>query len=90
MAIDRLKKKMGVGRHASAIKRARQNKKRRARNKMAMSKMKTAVKAARSARSAEGLAEAIPVIAKTAKKGVIHKRKAARLISRLAKFSQAK
>jgi small subunit ribosomal protein S20 len=47
--------------------------------------MKTAIKGVRAEGSAEALKKAIPLIAKTAKRGVIHKRKAARLISRLTK-----
>lgn len=85
MAIERLKKKTGVGRHASAIKRARQDKVRRARNRHAMSHMKTVIKRVRTEKTAEALKLAIPIIAKTAQKGIIHMKKASRLISRLTK-----
>lgn len=85
-----IKKKMGVGRHASAIKRAKQAKVRRARNKHAVSAMKTAVKAARAAGTLEVLAKAVPVIAKSARKGAIHRKKASRLISRLTKAANKK
>jgi len=89
MAIDRLKKKIGVGRHASSIKRARQTDKRRARNKSVMSKMRTSVKAVRAEGTEESLKAAIPIIMKTAQKGVIHRRKADRLVGRLQKHVNA-
>lgn len=90
MATDRLKKKIGKGRHASSIKRDGQALKLRARNKQDISRMKTAVKKVRSSKSQEELKKAIPLIAKAGRKGMIHKRKAARLISRLSKFVQVK
>lgn len=90
MAIERLKKKIGIGRHHSAIKRARQNVKRRMRNKNTISTMKTAVKNVRQTATKEALAKTVPLIAKTAKKGIIHKKKASRLISRLTKATNAK
>lgn len=86
MAIERLKKKIGKGRHASSIKRDRQAIKRRARNKQAISRLRTAVKKVRSSRSAEDLKKAIPIIAKAGGKGFIHKKTASRIISRLAQF----
>lgn len=89
MATDRLKKKIGKGRHASTIKRARRAEKARARNKQALSRMRSAIKRARAARTAEALKEALPVIARTAQKGIIHRRKAARLISRLTRAMSA-
>lgn len=90
MAIDRLQKKTGVGRHLSAVKRARQIKRRRLRNKRYLSAMKSAVKDVRKSRSAGDLAKAVPFIAKIARKGVIHPRKASRLISRLTRAVNAK
>ena len=89
MATDRLKKKIGVGRHLSAIKRARQTIKRNERNKDARSAMRTAIKNVRTTASKEDLAKAAPMIAKAAGKGLIHRRKAARLISRLTKAVNA-
>jgi small subunit ribosomal protein S20 len=73
---------------ASAAKRARQNLKRRARNRAARSTMKTTLKKAKDSLDQkqnvpEVLVQAQSVIAKTAKRGVIHPRKAARLTSRL-------
>lgn len=86
MAVDRLRKKIGKGRHHSALKRERQNIKRRARNKMVMSSLRTAIKNVRSARSKEALSKAIPEIDKAANKGVIPKVRAARIVSRLTRF----
>ena len=74
--------------HKSALKRARQNENRRLRNKGVKTRVRSIVKAVRTAGSTDAAAkldEAKSVIAKAAKKGVIHKRTAARSISRLAK-----
>ena len=73
--------------HKSALKRARQNEDRRLRNKGVKTRVKSVVKAVRTAEddAAAKLDEAKSVIAKAAKKGVIHKRTASRSISRLAK-----
>ena len=78
--------------HKSAIKRAKQNKKRRMRNAAVKSTAKTLVKnvlsavAAKDATSAgTAFAKAVPVIAKAAAKGVFHKKTASRKISRLAR-----
>jgi small subunit ribosomal protein S20 len=81
-----------VANHKSAEKRNRQAQDRRLRNRMVRSKMKTAIRKlnevidtgnVEEARSA--LAAAVPVIAKTASKGTIHKKNASRKISRLTK-----
>jgi small subunit ribosomal protein S20 len=80
-----------VANHKSSIKRARQSQERRLRNRMVKTRVKNVTKAVRVA-VAENPAEA-PVqfkaaqstIAKAAQKGVIHKRAAARKISRLAR-----
>lgn len=90
MATERLKKKIGKGRHRSSMKRNRQALKHRARNKQAISRMRTAVKKVRTSRSAEDLKKAVPLIARAGRKRIIHKRTASRLISRLSKFVQAK
>jgi len=78
--------------HKSAIKRDKQNKKRRIRNKAIKSFMKTKVKAVLAAVEEKDptkaqlfLKEAIATISKTASKGVIHKNTASRKISRLTK-----
>jgi small subunit ribosomal protein S20 len=84
------KRKIAKGRHASVMKRDRQSEKHHTRNKHDLSEMKTAVKVVRTAKSADALARAIPLIAKTAQKGVIHRRKASRLISRLTKSIAAR
>ena len=84
-----LKKKVGKGRHLSSIKRDRQNEKFRLANRSAMSKMRTAVKKVRTTKSPEALKSAVPIIARTAAKGIIHKRTASRLISRLTKSVRA-
>jgi small subunit ribosomal protein S20 len=78
--------------HKSAIKRARQNEKRRMRNRIRKTIMKNAIKSVEEAiksnsseLAVEKLQEAITVIDKTASKGVIHRNKAARKISRLSR-----
>jgi small subunit ribosomal protein S20 len=77
--------------HKSALKRARQNENRRLRNKGVKTRVKSVVKAVRTAGddAAAKLDEAKSVIDKAAKRGVIHRRTAARSISRLAKHVNA-
>lgn len=77
--------------HPSAVKRARQNQKRRARNHAKKAAVRTLVKKARVALDAKdlkaaeaALPAAISALAKSVTKGVAHKRTAARKISRLA------
>lgn len=78
--------------HKSALKRARQNETQRLRNKAVKTRVKNVVKNVRLAvgnpsdetKRAE-LISAQSAIGKAAKKGVIHKRTAARKISRLTK-----
>lgn len=77
--------------HKSAIKRIRQNEIRRQRNKIVKTHVKSAVKSVRAAiatgeAAASELNQAKSVIDKAAKKGVIHKRAAARKISRLSRM----
>ncbi len=80
--------------HKSAIKRGRQNTKRRERNKIIRTGIKNVTKSVRlNAQEKEGpeiaiktLDKAKSAIDKAAKKGVIHKRTAARKISRLTKL----
>ena len=76
--------------HKSAIKRAKQNDKRRLRNASIRSSIKTEIKSIlQSVEKKETdnakatLAGAIPKISKAAAKGVFHKKNAARKISRL-------
>lgn len=78
--------------HKDAIKRAKQNERRRARNRHYRSQMRNRVKAVRTAVEAgdvdaaqEALRNAMSVIHRTASKGVIHRNQAARRISRLNK-----
>lgn len=79
--------------HKSAMKRIRQDKKRRARNKAVKSAVKTAAKSVREAASPEDAAELLrsaeSVIDRAARKGVIHWRNAARRKSRLAKKARS-
>jgi small subunit ribosomal protein S20 len=82
--------------HKSAIKRAGQNEIRRLRNKSTKTRIKSIVKDVRStvaASSSEKPAAKIiaaqSIIDKAAKKRVIHKRTAARKISRLAKLANS-
>jgi len=78
--------------HKSAIKRAKQNEVKRLRNMSSKTKTKKAVKDVRAAvaensedKARENLKKAVSIIQKTASKGVIHKKKASRKISRLAR-----
>lgn len=79
-------------RHLSAMKRARQNKKRRTRNQARKTRVKHVVRDVRQAVAQKNLEEAeaalqraVPVIARVAGKGTLHWRTAARKISRLTK-----
>ncbi|PID72009.1 MAG: 30S ribosomal protein S20 [Desulfobulbus propionicus] len=76
--------------HKSALKRDRQSKIRRMRNRMNKSTMKTAIRKVEEAlvagseeQAKEALQAAIPVIQRTANKGTIHKKTASRKVSRL-------
>ena len=80
--------------HKSAIKRARQNEIRRSRNKSTKTKIKNIVKTYQLAsketpgeKANEKLNQAKSIIDRAAQKGVIHKKTAARKISRLTKFA---
>jgi len=79
--------------HKSAIKRIKQNAKKNARNKHVSSTLKTYIKRVREAVEAKdkeaaiaALNAAIPVIDKSATKGVIHSTNASRNVSRLTKL----
>ena len=81
-----------MARHLSAMKRARQNKKRRVRNQARKTRVKNVVRDVRQAvaqKNLEGaeaaLQKAVPIIAQVAGKGTVHWRTAARKISRLTK-----
>ena len=78
--------------HTSAIKRHKQNLKKAARNRSARTRMKNAIKAVRAAvlennaeKASAAFVKATSILDKTAGKGVIHWKNAARKISRLAK-----
>ncbi|QTA79552.1 30S ribosomal protein S20 [Desulfonema limicola] len=78
--------------HKSALKRARQSEEKRMRNRTVKTRIKNVVKEVRSAvaegakdTAAQDLNKAKSIIAKAAKKGVIHRKTASRKISRLAK-----
>ncbi len=77
----------------SALKRARQNEVRRLRNKSVRTRVKSAIKSVRAAASENSHDKAFQelnlaksIIDKAAKKGTLHKRTAARKISRLTKI----
>jgi small subunit ribosomal protein S20 len=76
--------------HASALKRQRQNQKRRLRNASVRSKLRTVIKKVeKTTKKAEGLVvlrEAVSQLAKAAKKGILKKNTAARRVSRLSKL----
>jgi small subunit ribosomal protein S20 len=81
--------------HTSTIKRERQTKARRARNQAVLSRLKTLLKKARTAlemkdsnKAQQTLSLAISALDKAASKGVIHKNKASRTISRLSRKYQ--
>jgi len=85
-----------LARHLSALKRARQNEKRRLRNQSRKTRVKHAVRDVRQAvaqnnpeEAQTALQKAIPVIARVAGKGTLHWRTAARKISRLTRQVKA-
>lgn len=85
------KRKVPKGRHLSAIKRGRQNIRRRERNLTVRSAMRTASKKVIEAvqkkdakLAAEALKNAMSRIHKSAKAGIVHRSNAARRISRLS------
>lgn len=82
--------------HQSAIKRAKQNEKRRARNRHFESMVKSSVKKVREAiqkkdveAARKALLKTIPLIQKGCSKGVFHKNTSARKISRLTRAVNA-
>jgi small subunit ribosomal protein S20 len=86
-----------VANHPSALKRARQNEARRVRNRAVKTKVKKVIKTVRLAveegsdkASADQLSLAKSIIDKAAKQGAIHKKTAARKISRLSKRVNSK
>ena len=82
--------------HKSALKRVRQNEKRRIRNRHIVATMRTYIKAVRSAISNEdadaaraALPTAVNALNAAVTKGVIHRNQASRKISRLTKAVNA-
>ena len=77
--------------HKSALKKAKQDEARRARNKAGKSRLKTALKQFRAGLESDkseaqaGLPAMVSLIDKTAKLGFIHKNAASRLKSRLSR-----
>jgi small subunit ribosomal protein S20 len=85
-----------VANHKSALKRAGQNEVRRLRNRGVKTRVKNVIKAVQSAKAEnpdevvnEPMIKAQSAIDQAAKKGVLHKRTAARKVSRLAKIANA-
>jgi small subunit ribosomal protein S20 len=82
-----------VANHKSALKRNRQSLDSRARNRANKTRLKTAVKAVDAAIASEQTADkvqealvtAVPIIQRAAVKGTLHKKNAARKVSRLTK-----
>lgn len=82
--------------HKSALKKMRQDQKRRMLNKAVRTRYRNLVKAVRAAvesgsaaEAEEALKKAVPQLQRAAQKGVIHKKTASRNISRLTKHVQA-
>ena len=79
-----------MAQHKSAIKRIRQNERRRIRNKANLSKMKTLIKKVETSTVKEeattAYRTAVKFLDQLASKGLIHKNKAANQKSRLTKF----
>jgi small subunit ribosomal protein S20 len=77
-----------VARHRDAEKQQRQNLKHRARNRNLKAALKDSLQAGRAAaakKDAKSVVKTIQSIGRAASAGVIHKRKASRLVSRLAR-----
>jgi small subunit ribosomal protein S20 len=79
-----------MAQHKSAEKRARQNVRRHARNKAALTKMKSLIRKVRSAKEKDKGSAALKIAVKTldqlAAKGLIHKNKASNQKSSLTKY----
>lgn len=82
--------------HKSALKRAGQNQTRRLRNRTVKTRVKNVVKKVRQAAALNSAEEtgnnlkiAQSAIDKAAKKGILHKRTAARKVARLTKLAQS-
>lgn len=71
------------------IRRTEINRSRRSRAKSEVRSVEEAIKAGDQAKAAAALAAAEPVLARTAQKGLLHKKAASRKVSRLAKRVKA-
>ncbi|MDR0734994.1 MAG: 30S ribosomal protein S20 [Elusimicrobiota bacterium] len=78
--------KLKTGRHTSAIKAQRQSQRRKSRNTGLKKTIRAAAKKVIAGKAAQDLKKASSALDKAAKKGVIHKKAAARKKSRLAKL----
>ena len=85
MPTSSTKKKIGIGRHRSKIKRQNQNEKKREANKDARSALRTVIKKVRAEPTAENLKAVTSKLARAGRKNLIHPKKASRLTSRLTK-----
>lgn len=74
----------------SAIKKLRQDRKKTTANNLFENKMKGAIKKAAKSGKDSDIKKAISVVNKAAKKNIIHKNKAARLTSQIAKKAKTK
>jgi small subunit ribosomal protein S20 len=90
LSVERVERSSLLATHLSAIKRARQNEKRRLRNLRIKTTVKSSIKKVRMAlerKDIEGaekaLLKAIPLIQKAHSKGVFHRKTSSRKISRL-------
>jgi ribosomal protein S20 len=79
------KVKIGIGRHASSIKRDRQDEKRKTRNHGTVAAMRTAIKKVRQEPTKENLDKAVPMISKISGNFGIPHNRADRIISRLTR-----
>ena len=79
-----------MAQHKSAVKRIRQNERRRVRNKANLSRMKTLIKKVEASKAKDeataAYRSAVKFLDELASKGVIHKNKAANQKSRLTKL----
>jgi small subunit ribosomal protein S20 len=82
-----------MAQHKSAVKRIRQNERRRVRNKANLSRMKTLIKKVEASKAKDeattAYRTAVKFLDQLASKGVIHKNKAANQKSRLTKLVNA-
>lgn len=80
-------------RHASAVKRARQNVRRAMRNKAAITRMKSLIRKVRASKAKDDATKVLRTVVKyldeIAAKGLIHKNKAANQKSKLTKLVNA-